>query len=212
MPMSQNTSLSGKSAQRAYAGGFSDPVFQSQAVFRALMDGMARPGRIHSLDDSVDPPAPFGKAMGAVALTLLDADTAVWLTPAARASVVSSWISFHTGASSVEDKAAAQFAFVEAGQNLPPLSSFALGTQDYPDRSATLVVELPSLAGGQPLVARGPGIETTETIAPFGLPPIFTTLWRDNRALFPRGVDLILTAGSDLLCLPRSTSLQSAEE
>ncbi|SIR29200.1 alpha-D-ribose 1-methylphosphonate 5-triphosphate synthase subunit PhnH [Rhizobium sp. RU20A] len=211
MPHSQQTP-SHKNSQRAYAGGFADPVFQSQAVFRALMDAMARPGRIQTLDDSVDPPAPFSRAMGAVALTLLDADTAVWLTPAARASVVPSWISFHSGARVTEDKAAAQFAFVEAGQSLPPLSSFALGTQDYPDRSTTLVVELPALGGGAPLLARGPGIETTQTIAPSGLPPIFTTLWRDNRALFPRGVDLILTAGSDLLCLPRSTSLQTAEE
>ncbi len=82
----------------------------------------------------------------------------------------------------MEDRSAAQFAFVEAGQSLPPLSSLALGTQDYPDRSATLVVELPSLTGGASLSARGPGIQSEQTIAPCGLPPIFITLWRDNRA------------------------------
>ncbi len=62
MPHTQPT-ISPKNTQRAYAGGFSDPVFQSQAVFRALMDGMARPGRIQSLEAVVDPPAPFGAAM-----------------------------------------------------------------------------------------------------------------------------------------------------
>ena len=30
----------------AFAGAFTDPVFQSQSVFRALMDAMARPGTI----------------------------------------------------------------------------------------------------------------------------------------------------------------------
>lgn len=64
-----------------YAGAFADPVFQAQSVFRALMDGFARPGTVANLAALASPPSPLGKASGAVALTLCDHDTPVWLSP-----------------------------------------------------------------------------------------------------------------------------------
>ena len=42
----------------AFAGGFREPVFEAQAVFRTLMDCMARPGTIGSVTATVAPPAP----------------------------------------------------------------------------------------------------------------------------------------------------------
>ena len=65
----------------AFAGGFQEPVFEAQAVFRSLMDCMARPGTIGHVAASVLPPKPLSPAAGAVALTLCDHDTPVWLTP-----------------------------------------------------------------------------------------------------------------------------------
>ena len=48
-------------------------------------------------------------------------------------------------------------------------------------------------------------------IAPKGLPDAFLRIWSDNRALFPRGVDLVLTAGRQFLCLPRTTKITATE-
>ncbi|MFB2551829.1 phosphonate C-P lyase system protein PhnH [Ensifer soli] len=189
----------------ALSGAFSDPVFQSQAVFRALMDAMARPGTIVTLPARAEPPTPLGPAAGAVALTLCDGDTPVYLAPPLLASALPGWLAFHTGAPVTRVKAEAHFAFT--GPEALCLSAFSAGTQDYPDRSTTLVVELLALAGGRRLTLRGPGIEATTEIAPAGLPEIFPDLWAENRALFPRGVDLILAAGSEILCLPRTTRL-----
>ncbi|MCV9966254.1 phosphonate C-P lyase system protein PhnH [Pararhizobium sp. BT-229] len=195
----------------AYAGAFSEPVFQSQAVFRALMDAMARPGTITPLGASAMPAAPLGAGSGAIALTLCDDGTPVWLSPALAASSVPAWLSFHTGAPLTEVKPEARFVFVEAGGIVPGFNQFALGTQEYPDRSATLVLEIGSLEGGPEFVATGPGIKDEAIIAPTGLPDIFLTLWTENRALFPRGVDLVLVAGTDILCLPRTTKLRRRE-
>ena len=80
----------------AFAGGFHEPVFEAQAVFRTLMDCMARPGTIGRLVANALPPAPLTAAAGAVALTLCDHDTVVWLTPALAASALPGWAVFTT--------------------------------------------------------------------------------------------------------------------
>ena len=90
---------------------------------------------------------------------------------------------------------------------MPALGQFAQGTQEYPDRSTTLILQLPALDGGDALTFEGPGIRTRATIAPLGLPENFAEDWRANRARLPRGVDLILTAGDAIACLPRSARL-----
>ncbi len=194
-----------------FARGFQEPVFEAQAVFRTLMDCMARPGTIGQVAASVVPPAPLTAAAGAVALTLCDHDTPVWLTPTLKASPLPGWLAFHAGATVTEERQNARFAFVEKGAMLPNLCLFAQGSQEYPDRSTTLVVEIEGFDGGRPLALTGPGIRTREEIAPVGLPDMFAHFWTENRQGFPRGVDLVLVAGDRVLCLPRTTVVHVKE-
>jgi alpha-D-ribose 1-methylphosphonate 5-triphosphate synthase subunit PhnH len=195
----------------AYAGGFEQPVLDSQATFKVLMDCMARPGTIGNISAKAAPPAPMGPGSGAIAMTLCDHDTAVFLSPALRDAGVQSWFAFQTGALITTDREDAAFAFFEAGAILPPLSTFAAGTQEYPDRSTTIIFELASLEAGPTLVLSGPGVDGAVTIAPTGLPPQFDAMWTENSGLFPRGVDLVLVSGSRILCLPRSTRITRKE-
>ncbi|MBD8652309.1 phosphonate C-P lyase system protein PhnH [Rhizobium sp. CFBP 13726] len=192
---------------QALAGGFTDPVFQSQTVFKTLMDGMARPGTIYDTVLQAGQPEPLGNAAGAIALTLCDHDTPVWLSAGLAKSAMPEWIGFHTGAPITREKAQSSFAFIEAGTAPSSLGLFAAGTQEYPDRSTTLIIEVSALGGGEELSLTGPGILGTRTVAVSGLPDMFGRLWDDNRALFPRGVDVILTAGAQFLCLPRTTRI-----
>ena len=195
----------------ALTGGFADPVFHAQSVFKMLMDGMARPGTIQTAEPDIDPPAPLGIAAGTIALTLCDHDTPVWLTQGLARSAVPEWLGFHAGAPLTAEKADARFAFIEAGTALCSFGLFASGTQEYPDRSTTLVIELPALEGGRRLALMGPGIESVTEIAPVGLPETFPRLWAENRALFPRGIDIVLTSGKRFLCLPRTTKITATE-
>jgi alpha-D-ribose 1-methylphosphonate 5-triphosphate synthase subunit PhnH len=195
----------------ALSGGFAEPVFHAQSVFKLMMDAMARPGTIQTVAPDAEPPAPLGIAAGAIALTLCDHDTPVWLSSGLAKSAIPQWLGFHTGASVTAEKAEARFAFVEAGAPLSSFGLFAFGTQEYPDRSTTLVIELPDLEGGRRLALMGPGIKTVNDIAPLGLPDAFLHLWTENRALFPRGIDIVLTSGSRFLCLPRTTKITATE-
>jgi alpha-D-ribose 1-methylphosphonate 5-triphosphate synthase subunit PhnH len=192
---------------QVFSGGFSDPVFQSQSIFRMLMDGTARPGSVRIVDCDAGQPEPLGPAAGAIALTLCDHDTPVWLGAGFSKSAAAEWIGFHSGAPLTREKAEARFAFIEAGAALSSFGLFSLGTQEYPDRSTTLVIEVTALGEGQSFTLSGPGILQTKTVEITGLPEAFLRLWSDNRPLFPRGVDVILTAGKSFLCLPRTTKI-----
>lgn len=194
-----------------FTGGFREPVFQSQSVFRTLMDCMARPGTVGRIAPAVLPPPPLGAMAGAVALTLCDQDTPVWLTPGLAGSALPAWLAFHAGAPVTDDRQTARFAFIEKAALLPSLSLFAQGTQDYPDRSTTIVVEIEAVEGGRPFRLTGPGIRDEAIVAPRGLPDLFAQMWSENRRAFPCGVDLVLAAGEEIACLPRTTVVRPLE-
>ncbi|RUM98413.1 phosphonate C-P lyase system protein PhnH [Pseudaminobacter arsenicus] len=196
----------------ALDGGFSAPVQDAQAVFRAVMDAMARPATIVEIRPPVTPPAPLPPIIGAIASTLLDADTPIWLDPTlGQSPEVGEWLVFHTGASFTDQPGEASFALIGDGSAFPDLDTFAQGTQEYPDRSATLVIAIEAFDGGTPLCLRGPGILDRATIAPRGLPKDFAEQWEENTQRFPRGVDLVLATGDSLVCLPRTARLIARE-
>ena len=179
-------------------GGFADPARDAAHAFRAVLDAMSRPGRV-ATGFAARPPAPMGQAAGAVALTLCDHDTPVWLAPDLALGAIRDWFAFHTGAPMVS-RAEARFAF-GSWESLAPVSDFAIGTPEFPDRSATLVAEVPALGDAHRLT--GPGIEVEARMT---VPD--TTAFQANRALFPLGWDAILTCGDQLAALPRSTIVE----
>lgn len=188
--------------------GFTDPVFDSQAAFRAVMEAMARPGSRHPVPLAVEAPPPLQPAAAALALALLDADTRLWLDPPlAAAAEVGAWLRFHTGTRIVAAPEAAGFALIADPAGLPALTRFAQGETDYPDRSTTLLLQLDSLTGGPPLVLTGPGLAAPAALAPRPLPADFVARMQGNRARFPLGVDLVLAAGDLVAALPRSTAV-----
>ncbi len=190
------------------AGGFAEPVFGAQETFRALMDALANPGQVQALSAPLETPDGLAPELAAVALTLCDHDTNVWLDPdLMETPAVLAWLRFHTAAPLTTDPSRAQFALVSSADALPAFEQFALGIDEYPDRSTTIALRVPSLTGGADLTLRGPGINDHWHIAPQGLPPDFLTQWANNREQFPRGIDLLLFSGAQVLGLPRSTRI-----
>ena len=195
-----------------YEGGFNDPVGASQTVFRALMDAMARPGSVHALPVVTAPPAPLTASASALIATLADADTPVWLDPAlTKTSAVKNWIVFHCGAPITAHQSEAAFALVTSPQSLSALNGFSLGTQEFPDRSTSVILQVTTLSEGVPLVLEGPGIKDRASLAPDPMPHHFAEQWHANRAAFPRGIDLILAGPDSVAAMPRSTRLIRSE-
>jgi alpha-D-ribose 1-methylphosphonate 5-triphosphate synthase subunit PhnH len=190
--------------------GFADPVMSAQATFRAILQATSRPGTVCRIDAEVPSPRPLSPAAAAIALTLCDQDTPVWLdAPLLASPDVASWLRFHCGAKIVNDPAAASFAFAAAATALPPFDNFNLGSADYPDRSTTVVLSVESFGAGPELMLEGPGIKTRQSFRADPLPDDFASRLTANRDLFPRGVDLLLASASEIAALPRSVQLAS---
>lgn len=188
---------------KALSGGFADAPVDAAHAFRAALNGLARPGRIEIVTGA-EPPAPMSVAAGTLMLTLCDAETPVYLAPSHDLDAIRDWLTFHTGAPLVGPDEA-QFA-LGVWSALGPLDRFKIGVPEYPDRSATLIVEVPSLdnAGA---VLTGPGIETTETLS---LPEL--EAFQANAMLFPLGLDFYFTSGARLAGLPRTTKVAAPQE
>jgi alpha-D-ribose 1-methylphosphonate 5-triphosphate synthase subunit PhnH len=179
--------------------GFGDPVRDSQAVFRSVMDAMARPGRVHMV---VGPDMPsLARATAAVLLTLVDGETPLWIDEEAAAAW--DWIAFHCGAQRAE-AGIAQFAVVLGAQ---PLAAFSAGSDEEPEGSATVILQVEALGSGDELRLSGPGLAREQLLAVTGLPVGFAGFWKTNRRLFPRGIDVILCARDHVAALPRTVEI-----
>lgn len=182
--------------------GFTDPVLDAQSCFRAVLEAMSRPGRIQRAGTGLTPPAPLNQAAAAVLLTLADADTKLWLDAGAGAEA---WLRFHCGAPIVADTAKADIALAAGAP--PALAALAQGTEEEPQRGATLVLQVAALEEGTGWRLSGPGIEHEHRLRVTGAPEGFLAAWAANRAGFPCGVDVVLCAGDRLAALPRTVMI-----
>jgi len=189
---------------------FHDAPRESQAVFRTVMNAMARPGRILPLEPGLAPPAPLNATAAAILLTLADFETPIWLDAALSGMPeVAAFLRFHTGARIVEHPDAAHFAVIADCLRAPPLAAFAQGTPDYPDLGATVILQVETLHPSGWSLA-GPGINGETAFGAAPLPADFARRLAGNTMLFPRGVDVIFAGRNEIAALPRSVRLLEA--
>jgi alpha-D-ribose 1-methylphosphonate 5-triphosphate synthase subunit PhnH len=188
--------------------GFADKVLSAQSTFRSVMDAMARPGSVHCIASASGTPPGVMRGTAAIALTLFDHDTPLWLDPRmSQAPEVEKWLKFHTSAPIVSDPSICSFALIGNAAELPALDQFSFGSNEYPDRSTTLILQVESLREGLAFELSGPGIEGT-TVLQARIEPLdlFARL-AINAKLFPRGIDVVLVADDAIVAIPRTTRL-----
>lgn len=181
--------------------GFANPPVDAARAFRLVLDAMAHPARIIDLP-AIDAPTPCSPAAAIALLTLVDATTPLHLAGAHDSEAIRDWVRFHLGAPLVDPQDAA-FA-LGAWDALCPLGRFPQGSADYPDRSATLIVDGAELRNHGARLT-GPGIKSETCLA---LPD--TAALRANAGQFPRGLDFMFTSNVQLAALPRSTQIGGA--
>jgi alpha-D-ribose 1-methylphosphonate 5-triphosphate synthase subunit PhnH len=188
--------------------GLANPVLDSQRAFRAVLDAMAHPGSVVDVPGPEAAPYPLHLAAATVCLALVDFDTPLWLDGGAGTDETRGFLHFHCGCPLVDEPGMARFALIAKPEIMPGLLRFDRGIDESPDRSATLVVQVAALEAGRGRRLTGPGIAGETLLEARGLPNGFWRGLRENHALFPRGVDVLLTAGHRLAALPRTTLVE----
>ena len=188
--------------------GFADKVLSAQSTFRSVMDAMARPGSVQRIAAAAGAPHPMMRGTAAIALTLFDHDTPLWLDPPmCETSDVTKWLKFHTSAPVIADSSICSFALIGDAGALPDLDRFLFGSNEYPDRSTTLILQVESLTQGPTFELRGPGIDGTTLLQAAIQPSDLFERLAINAALFPRGIDVVLVADDAIVAIPRTTRL-----
>ncbi len=197
---------------RAMAGavkaGFKDPVLEAQSLFRNLLKALSEPGYLVDSPVLPDAPAPLYSSAAAVCLALADLDTPVWLDPYLSTPEICDYLRFHCGAPLSENPGNSVFAVAGDPRILPDLTAFAQGSAEYPERSATLVLQVDSLSNDHGVTLTGPGIETSRVFSASPLPSDFWDQMRANSGRFPCGVDVILAAPNRFAAVPRTTTVE----
>jgi alpha-D-ribose 1-methylphosphonate 5-triphosphate synthase subunit PhnH len=200
------------------APGFVQPALDSQTVFRTCLDALSDPGSVKHLASGLLESTPAGASPAAVAvlLALLDQDTTLWLGEGLRDGDVAAYLRFHTGCPIARSPAEAGFALLACGDEAASLSDFMQGSETFPDRSATLVVQCDGLSNTRDAMdgagcwrLTGPGIREQAWLQVAGASADFPRQWASNRKCFPRGVDVFFASGLSLAGLPRTTRLEA---
>jgi alpha-D-ribose 1-methylphosphonate 5-triphosphate synthase subunit PhnH len=197
------------------APGFANSTAQSQVVFRCALDALARPGTPVSIPAAslVSPTPGTHAAAASVLLALLDQDCALWLSPTLAHGPAAAWLRFHTGCQMEQDCSKADFVWAASIAELPPLHQLKQGSAEYPDQSATCVVDVTAWRAAAASEAdavslRGPGVRDVLTLAVDGMDASFVQQHHAMQEHAPCGVDMFFCAGDTVLGFPRSVRLR----
>ncbi len=188
------------------SGGFENAPAQCASVFRAILMATARPGTMHEIAYKLHPPSLLSSTTAAVILTLADQDTPLWLAPALTDRKVKSYLKFHTGASLTSEQTSTTFAVFPSTQR-PDLSIFPVGSDEYPDRSATVILQIDKTSAPTTVFLEGPGIEKKLTLSLPGLDKEFWQFVQNNHQIYPRGLDFLFCLSNAIVACPRSSKV-----
>jgi alpha-D-ribose 1-methylphosphonate 5-triphosphate synthase subunit PhnH len=141
-----------------------------------------------------------------ILLTLADADTPICLVGSA-ASELGSFLRFHCGCPITEHPKNAALGLISEPMLACRAFEFPIGTGEYPDTSATVILEVSSLVAGPRQTIKGPGIRSSVEFAP-AVHAEFWSAWHTNTQLYPCGIDIIFTCANQIAALPRSSRLE----
>lgn len=189
-----------------------EPVADSQATFRVVLDAMARPGSVGILPATDSRcPLPGGRALATVALTLLDHEVTFAIVPGLgeAAEDFARYLAATTGGrlAGIDE---ADYVFARGPLARGVLASMKRGSLAFPDEGGTLLLLVADFETGEGVVASltGPGIPGDRTLTLVGLRAENLAERRAANAEMPRGVDLLLVDPTGrVLCLPRTTQI-----
>lgn len=179
-----------------------DPVHDTRACFRALVDAMSRPGTIAT--------APTEPADHAVLSTLVDHEVTCF-TPD---ETIRTALENEGRLTATEADRASIVHAPTPGEC--PVSDLTRGSLKEPSDGATVVYRVDGLEAspredaGTTLVLAGPGVPGRQRLSVRGFTPDDARELADAQSTYPRGIDAVLTTERSIAAIPRSVDLEVA--
>ncbi|WP_152024152.1 phosphonate C-P lyase system protein PhnH [Natronomonas moolapensis] len=179
-----------------------DPVHDTRACFRALVDAMSRPGTVAT--------APTEPADHAVLSTLVDHEVTCF-TPD---ETIRTALENEGRLTATEAEQASIVHAPTPGEC--PVSDLTRGSLKEPSDGATVVYCVdrletsPTENAGTTLVVSGPGVPGRRRLAVDGFSANDARELADVQSTYPRGVDAVLTTERSIAAIPRSVALEVA--
>lgn len=192
-------------------------VFDSQAVFRKLMDAMARPGRIYILDKISFEYTPTGLNPFVLSVFKTICDNNVLI---GGAGCNEDWLEYlrintMTLLAAVEE---ADYLLFNGAMFIEGFGNIKTGNLEFPEHGGTAVLLVENLSdkngtranpGSLTLRMKGPGIKNATIIKVTGLNIKYIETSNNLKKFYPMGIDLILIDNSGkIAAIPRSTKLE----
>lgn len=190
-----------------------DKVFDTQRIYRLMLDALARPGKLRTLPGlDICPPNGLNRYAAGLGFTLLDSETTFAILP--EDDDWRDYFSLNTGVKPAAPEAA-EFILLRGGEYLPEIARVNRGTLLSPEEGSTLFVLVDAIGGTQPgavkLTLAGPGIKELAQVAVVGLHPLNLAAIC-SRQEYPLGVDcFFVDAEGIMLAMPRSATVQWEE-
>lgn len=188
-----------------------DALFDAQRHFRVLLDAMARPGTICSLNDVRLSPPGFYVATALIGFALMDTNVKFYIDwKDARAD---SYFTVNTAAQAAQAEQA-DFLFVKGNKYSDVVAKAKVGEYAYPENGATVIIEVEQLsaepeAAAHCITLKGPGVNSQAKVYVQGLQLDFLKDIKEKNVEFPVGVDAIFTDKENhIFCIPRTANVQ----
>ena len=190
--------------------GFKDVGYSSQRIFRQVMQAFSRPGNIYSVADDISQTPYAPGAATQILLAMLDSETSLFISKSTSKHRLDDYLRFHTACNMAQQPNDAQFSYFSISDNLPHLSEMAIGSDEYPDQGATILIEVSEFKvdAVTGVSISGPGLKEPKRIDIVG---IANSFWQERQTLqkeFPKGIDLLFCCGLEFIGLPRSTQVE----
>ena len=194
--------------------GFADKVLSAQSTFRSVMDAMARPGSVQRIAPRPARRPPMMRGTAAIALTLFDHDTPIWLdAPMSATPDVAQMAQVpHQRAGDRGFRRSASFALVGDPRDAAGARSLRVRQQRISGSfdDADPAGRKPD-ATGPPSSCAAPASTARRCCGPSIQPQDLFERLAVNAALFPRGIDVVLVHDDAIVAIPRTTRLVARE-
>lgn len=184
---------------------------RDERIFPALLAAMARPADVIAVRPLADaPPAPLYSPTAAMCRNLAEFEKPLWVDGAvAVAARTVNYLKFHCACPITNTPDAARTALLADPMGSGTLARFFPGTEERPETSATVIIQVAHLQSGSGRRIEGPHIDGIRRLHVDGVPEEFWTAIAQNHRLSPRGIDIVLCAPSAIACLPRTVRAQT---